>query len=423
MKKSDLLKQNRTALEAEIKPLVDAAELSDEQTRSFDDLTKKIDALNVDIAREEKREAMQLANAAGPGGRPISEKEEKEVASYSFARAIKMLVDHKDPDGLEGEMHKVGLREASEIGKQIKGFTVPLLVLNSRASTGQNITTAADGGNLIQNDPFIFIESLRNALVLMGLGANFITGLIGNLPLLKGGAFNATWVAEGGNVNFTKEAFSKVTMTPKNLMVAGAISKQLLLQTNNVAETMIRNEIIQAIAQGLQSAAINGSGIAPIPCGILNTVGIGAVAGGVNGLAPTWGNIVDLETAILSKNVVGQIGYLTNSKVSGKLKQTLQAAGVPGFILQGDQMNGCKTVITNSVPSDLTKAASGAVCSAIIAGVWSELFMGMWGGLDIVVDPYTRADYNEIKIVLNQFADVALRNPEAFSAMKDALTV
>jgi hypothetical protein len=48
--------------------------------------------------------------------------------------------------------------------------------------------------------------------------------------------------------------------------------------------------------------------------------------------------------------------------------------------------------------------------------------MGMWGGLDIIVDPFTRADYNEIKLVLNQFADVALRNPESFAAMKDALT-
>ena len=423
MKKSDLLKQNRAALEAEIKPLVDAAELSDEQTRSFDDLTKKIETLNVDIAREEKREAMQLANAAGPGGRSISETEEKEVASYSFARAIRLLSNLKEVDGLEGEMNQEGKKEFGLIGKEVRGFTVPMMVLNSRAATGQNVTTAADGGNIVVPDPFIFIESLKSALALTGMGATFLTGLVGNLPLLRGGSFTSAWVAEGANVSFTKEAFTKATMSPKNLMVGGAITKQLLVQTNNVAEKLIRYEIIQSIARGLQDAAINGSGVGAIPTGILATVGIGSVVGGVNGLVPTYGNIVDLETAITSKNAFGNIAYLSNCKVAGKLKQTLRAPATSGFILDNGITNGSPFVTTNAVPSNLTKGTSAGVCSAIIAGVWSELFIGMWGGLDILVDPYTRADYGEIKMVLNQFADVALRNPESFSAMLDALTV
>lgn len=205
-------------------------------------------------------------------------------------------------------------------------------------------------------------------------------------------------------------------------MVAGAISKQLLVQTNNIADQLIRAEIIKAIALGLQDAAINGDGSGATPTGILATNGIGSVVGGATGAAPTWGNIVDLESAILSKNVIGNIAYLTNNKVSGKLKQTLRAANVSGFILEGGYTNGSKLLTTNAIPSNLTKSTSVGVCSALIAGVWSELFMGMWGGLDILVDPYTRADYGEIKLVLNQFADVALRNAEAFSAMKDVLT-
>ena len=421
MKKSDLLKQQRAALEAEVKPLLDAAELTDEQKRSFDDLTVKIETLNAEIAREEKREAMIL-HAAGAPGRSQSVTEDREIASYSFARAIGLLAAHQEVDGLEGEMHQEGVREFKGIGKDVRGFTVPLMVLNHRASTGQNVTTPADGGNMVMPEPWIFIESLKNALVLPSMGATFLTGLVGNLPLLKGGAFAASWVAEGGNIAFTKETFSKATMTPKSLMIGGAISKQLLVQTNNVAEQLVRDEIIKAMSLGLQDAAINGDGSSNNPTGILATAGIGAVVGGVNGALPTWGNIVDLESAILSKNAQGTIGYLSNAKVTGIFKQTLRAVNVSGFILEGGYTNGGKMAITNAVPSNLTKGTANAICSALIAGIWSELFIGMWGGLDILVDPYTRADYGEIKLVLNQFADVALRNPESFAAMKDVLT-
>ena len=423
MKKSDLLKQKRSALEAEMKPLLEAAELSAEQEKAFDEKEAQLKKLNEDITREEKREAMSLDGAGK--GKDITEKEEKQIGSYSFSRAIRMLCAGQTPDGLEGEMHKEGVREFSGLGRTVKGIAVPTLVLNNqRASTGQNITTAGDGKELIREDNFIFIESLKNALVLTQLGATFLPNLVGNLPLLKGGAFTSAWVAEGDAVSFTKKAFDKALMTPKNLMVAGAISKALLTQTNNVADRLIRDELIKAIAQGIQSAAINGSGEGAIPKGILNTTGIGSVAGGTNGAKPTWANIVDLETQILQDNVVGDIAYLTNSKVSGLLKQTLKSTGVSGFIMENGSMNGCKTLVTNTVPSNLTKGEAGGVdvCSAIIAGVWSELFIGMWGGLDITVDPYTRAEYSEIKLVIGQFADIALRNAEAFAAMKDALT-
>jgi hypothetical protein len=103
---------------------------------------------------------------------------------------------------------------------------------------------------------------------------------------------------------------------------------------------------------------------------------------------------------------------------------TLKASGVSGYIMEDNMVNGSKILTTNAVPSNLTKGAGTGVevCSAIIAGVWSELFMGMWGGIDLIADPYTRADYNEVKLVLNQFADVAVRNAAGFAAMKDALT-
>jgi len=426
MKRSDEMKQQRTGLEAEINTLVSKENRSAEENGTLRDKYNVLKSLNEDIDLEEKNEAWRIQKAAQQS-RIVSPAEARDLRKYSFARVIKLLASTNNNfdaiDGLEGEMHKEGLKERRELGISTKGFAIPTMVLDHRSSTGQNVTTAADGGDLVQEMAFMFIESLKNKMVLNELGATFLTGLTGNLPLLSGGSFTASWIAEGSNVSFTKEAFAKVTMTPKNLMVAGALSKQLLVQTNNIAERLIRDELVNAIAHGLQNAAINGSGQGAVPTGILNYVGIGSVVGGTNGLAPTWANVVNLESEIANDNAeFTNMAYLTNSKVRGKLKQTLKASGVSGYIWDGGEINGYKAHVTNAVPSNLDKGSSSGVCSAIIFGAFSELFMGMWGGLDIIVDPYTRADYNELKLVFNQFADVALRNPESFAAMKDALT-
>jgi HK97 family phage major capsid protein len=424
MKKSDELKQKLATLEAANKDLVSKESRTVEENTEVDNYISAREALQAEIERELKLERINAANAAA-AGQSQSEKETREIGSYSFHRAIKLLGEGRNVDGLEGEMAQEGAKERTSLGIATKGFAIPLMVLQAgkRASTGQNITTAADGGNWVDTDPVVFIEALKNAMVINQLGATFLTGLVGNLPLVKNGAFSASWIAEGSDVTTTKAALSKATLTPKNLMVAGAISKQLLVQTAGVAETLVRNELIAAMAQGLQSAAINGAG-GTAPTGILNTVGIGAVAGGTDGLIPTWGNVVDLESEVAIDNAVFMNpGYLTNAKVRGKLKQTLKANGVSGYIWDGEGVNGYKAHVTNGVPSNLVKGGSGAVCSAIIFGYFSELFIGMWGGLDLVVDPYTLKKRNELEIVFNQFADVALRNPESFAAMKDALTV
>jgi len=420
------IKKKLTGVLNSFSKLTDKEKRTSEEEATMTSLRGEIKSLT-----DQLNDAVILENAnKRVASADLSDKEKKEVKKYSFARAIKSYLDHGNNasgmDGLEGEMQKEAARELQIAGVSspiLKGIGVPLMVLENsaiRASTGQSAGVAGDGGSLIQEDTYMFIEALKDALVLTGLGSTFLTGLVGNLPLLKGGSFTSAWVAEGNNVSFTKEAFTKKTMSPKNLMCAGAISKQLLVQTDSVAEQLIRNELVSALAQGIQNAAINGSGTGAEPTGILNTAGIGSVTLGDNGGTLAWKNLVDLETAIYDKKVIGDIAYLTNPKVRGFLKTTLKNAGVSGFLWENNEINGCKANVTTAMPSTLTKG-TGTGLSSLIAGAWSNLYIGMWGGMDIVVDPYTRSEYNELKLVFNEFADVALRNPEAFSAVKDII--
>jgi HK97 family phage major capsid protein/HK97 family phage prohead protease len=307
--------------------------------------------------------------------------------------------------------------------REVKGLIVPHDVLKRNLSVG----TPTAGGNTVATNLLSgnMIELLRNKMVLPGMGMQVLTDLVGNIaiPRVTGGA-TAYWVAESGSPTASGQTFDQVAMTPRTLGAQTAISRKLLLQSSLDVEAFVQNDLARVLALELQRVAINGSGTAPEPRGILPTVGIGSVAGGTNGLAPNWSHIVGLETEVAQDNAdEGTLGYLTNTRVRGRLKQTSKVSGQNGFIWEGGEVNGYQAQVTNAVPSNLVKGTSGAVCSAIIFGNFAELIMGLWGGLELMVNPYTNAANGGVIVHAFQDADLAVRHAESFSAMVDALTV
>jgi HK97 family phage major capsid protein len=251
-----------------------------------------------------------------------------------------------------------------------------------------------------------------------------LTGLVGNIaiPRQTGGA-TAYWVAESGAPTESAQAFDQVTMSPKTVGAFSDISRKLLLQSSIDIESFVRRDLATVLGLAIDLAGINGSGASNQPTGVLNVSGIGSVAGGTNGLAPTFAHIVELETDVAVANAdIGSLGYMTNAAVRGKLKTTEKASSTGQFVWEGGELNGYRAKVSNQVPSNLTKGTSSGVCSAIIFGNWADLIIGMWGGLDLMVDPYTGSTAGTVRVVALQDVDVAVRHAESFSAMKDALT-
>jgi HK97 family phage major capsid protein len=121
---------------------------------------------------------------------------------------------------------------------------------------------------------------------------------------------------------------------------------------------------------------------------------------------------------------VGTLGYLTNAKVRGKLKSTEKfttSNGQPIFEAGNTPLNGYQTAITNAVPSNITKG-SGTNLSAMLFGNWADLMIGMWGSLDLMVDPYTGSTAGTVRVVALQDVDVAVRNLESFASFVDVIT-
>ena len=352
---------------------------------------------------------------------------EKEVRQFSVVRAIHALANPTDAGAQRAAAFEFEASRAvgDKMGKSARGFFVPTDVQKRDLLVG----TPTAGGNLVATELLSgsFIELLRNAMVINRMGTRMLSGLVGQIAIPKQtGAATAYWVAENGAPTESQQTIGQVTMSPKTVGAFTDISRKLTLQSSISVEQMVNQDLATVLGLAIQQAAISGTGASNQPSGLLTLV-TPSVIGGVNGLSPTWAHIVALETNVAVGNAdIGTLGYLTNTKVRGKLKTTEKFGGSNGQPVYADgatPLNGYMAGITNAVPSNLVKGSSGATASAILFGNFADLVIGMWGGLDLMVDPYTGSTAGTVRVVALQDVDVAVRNVESFATMVDALTV
>ncbi len=415
----------RKDLSAQVKKIQGMDKKADEA--AYDAAVEKAVELTKELDQATKVEAAQQRLA----DRQLADLEKQAGRAFSLAKFIRELAD--DPEGksltgIEADVAQMGAEEYKRLGLNQRGVVLPSAVL--RSSAGQNYSTNADGGYAKEEAAPRYVDGLKNKLVVAQLGATVLGDLVGTVPVVSAGSISASWLAEGAQASVSKAAFARVSLTPHRNAVVGAFSKDLLKQTSIDVENIIMDKILTAHAELLEAACINGSGSSNQPTGILtalaavtNTPNIVAI--GTNGGPATWAKVVALETKVNAGNANrGKLGYLTNAKVVGDLKTIERASNTARFLLDGDfsKLNGYPIDWTNLVPSNLTKGTSSGVCSAMIFGNWEDLYIGHWGGVDIVVDPYTLAAYGDVRFVLNSWDDCVVVNTASFAAIVDLTT-
>lgn len=384
---------------------VEALEKATEELRA---LTAELNAAN---AEEEAAQAT--------AERKFADLQKSEGRHFSLAKFLRELSEGK-LTGIEAEAAQMGRDEYLRMGLQPKGTVLPLAAL--RSAVGQNVTTPADGGNLKETAANRYVEVLKEKLVLAQLGMTVLTDLVGEVPVITSGSIKAGWGAEAAQATAQKVAFSRAVMSPKRNYVQAAFTKDLLAQTSADVEAMLRDRLVEAHAELIESAAISGTGTNSQPTGLLNAEGVAAIALGTNGGNIDWKNVVAMEGKVNSQNAGrGKLGYVTNSKVMTELKSTQKANGL-GFLCENGRMNGFPCEWSNLVPSDLTKGTATGICSAMIFGNFRDLYAGSWGGLDLVVDPYTHASTAEVIITINAFNDILVAEPKSFVKIVDIKT-
>lgn len=335
---------------------------------------------------------------------------DSEVRQFSFLNAIRALANPTDRHAQRAAAFEfeVSAAAAQRMGKSPSGILVPQDVLTRAVSkTGQGAT----GGNLVATNLLSgsFIEYLYNHCVLMGL-ATPLTGLVGDVDIPRQSAKgNAYWVGEAENVGEGTPGFDKVSLAPKTVGAYADITRKMLLQSTPDAEGLTRLDIAKSVGQAIDLAGFYGTGGAQ-PTGIANISGINAVD--FAGVEPSYAEIVEMESKIAAANAdIGSMRYITHSLTRGALKTTQKfpgtATGTP--VWEGNEVNGYGALVTNQVNH-----------GDVFFGVFSQLMLGMWGGLELTIDPITLARSGGVRVIALQDVDLAIRHAKSFAVGRKA---
>lgn len=351
---------------------------------------------------------MAKDNDSAPAGIPEIGLSEKEADKYSFVRAMAALANPDNRRLREAAAFEFEVSEAAQeaSGRRSMGIMVSPEILKRDLTVG----TATAGGHTVETELGGLIDILRNRSVINQVGATMMTGLEGNVAFPRQtGASTAYWVAEGGAPTESQQAFDQVPLTPKTLGAYTEYTRQLLLQSSIDVESFVRNDLASVLALEIDRAAMYGSGASNQPTGISQQTGINAPTS-FAAANPTFAEVVAMETALAVDNAdAGSLAYVCKPDMRGYFKSTEKFSSTGATIWEpGNTLNGYSAAVSNQV-----------VAGDLFFGNWSDLMIGMWGGLDLMVNPYALDTSGGVRIVALQSMDIAVRRPVSFAFNND----
>lgn len=364
---------------------------------------KSVENVQREAIQKIKEDSKSLGSLSQPEPLGLNEKESK---SYSITNAMKSLVNGGKVEGLEKEVSDA---IAKRSGKETHGFFLASqrdLVAGTATAGAELVPTDTRGGD--------FIDALRPNMVTLQAGVRVLNGLKGDVSIpRKTDTSTASFKAEVATHTTSEPTFDSVTLTPRHLGCFTDVSKQLLAQGSPDVDALIRDDLNQAIAVGLDKAVIQGAGDGSnAPQGVIgqSSVPVMTIADDTNG-APTNAELHSYLKSLDDNNALsGNCSWITTPTVASTAKQTLLSTGVAGYQwnMDNNTMLGYPAYSTANIPAKRT-----------IFGDFSEYILGIFDGIEIVYDPFSGAKTRTVTFVLNLMCDGDVRQPKAFATSDD----
>lgn len=324
----------------------------------------------------------------------IKENKKSNIKKMEFRllKAINAVANNQTIDEVASSVVEMGKEEMRKSGLSFGGqIQIPTSELRS------TITVASEGEDTVATDLYDIIEPLRAKNVLVQAGAKFLTGLVGDVqvPVMAGG--NVTWEGETSNASDAGTSFSSVKLSPKRLTAYVDISKQFLAQDSKSAEALIRQDLVNAINSKLESTILgNASGSTTKPAGLFYGQSVNKIL--------DFSGVTNLEADIEDANVIGECKYIMSNKAKAAFRNMPKSAKSTELVMEGGQIDGTEVLNTSHVPGQ-----------GVAYGDWSNLAIGQWGGIDLTVDPYTKAAAGQVRLVINAYFDAKPLRSSAFA--------
>ena len=392
------LLEKRSSTVNKMKALADAAakaqrDLTEEESTQFETLKTEERSIQKQIDRVEYLRSLERSAPADHVGDNHNKDFEKLKRSVSVQNIIRSQMQGTQLSGAELEYNKEAEKRS---GKKAQGAFIPFDALETRATN--NTTTAAE---LVATNhrPQDYIGALRASNIVRQMGVRTLTGLSGDVVIPKfGTGLSLGWVGEEEAVPESNMSFDAITLTPKHTGGKTEMSRQLIQQSSPDIESLIREDLSYLVAQNIDQAIIAGTGVKD-PLGILNTVGV------LTGAIPdTWQEVLALIQLIEDQNITN-LKWLGTSTTKTTLAGIEKSTGTGQFLYQNGQVGELPFNVSANMPAN-----------KLILGDFSQVLLGVWSEIDILVNPYAEPAYSRGGVQVRAMAtcDVAVRHPKAF---------
>ena len=320
------------------------------------------------------------------------------MSNFSLIKAINDVVNNRNINEDALNVIEMGATEMRKSGLSYSGqIQLPVEERGDAVAA----TVATDGKEIVATDKLNILSPLMGKSILAEAGATFLTGLVGNISIPNYTGSTCGWKGELEAADNGKGAFGSVELSPKRLTAYIDISKQFLTQDSVGAEEMLRADIVNSLVAKLEQTIFgDAAGDSTKPAGIFN---------GAEVAAPSYQGVCEAEAAVTDYS--GEKRFVMSPTAKSAFKQATISGTKSDLrlLLEDGEVDGYPV-------SD----SSNVVAGGYAFGDFGELVVAQWGGIDIVVDPYTLATKNAIRLVINAYFDAKVRRNGAIKAYKIA---
>ena len=410
------------------------SEVLKEMKASRAEIDAKSGALKVELNEENRFDGLQV------------EPKDKEAFRITNLMAGKIDDFKGTIGGREKEMCDAEAELRRKAGMEVRGLAIPGSIVGTasewRARQAEKLHlqqraviagTDASGGYLVDSElrPENFIDVLYGEFA-VSRAATMLMDVKGDISIPKqDGRVTATWKGEIAAADESNPTFENITLSPKELRVMSRFSRTFAIQSSLDAENLARRNIMRGLGEVLDSNLIYGTGLSNAIGGVttINAIGSTTESERVQVINYTKANLAYSDTLSAIENMGNNkipmgmgMEWIASWKFWKDAKQQAMLTNGSIPIWYEDMICDFPASATSQIKqggqnafgtsTNLVNADHGFVAN------WTYLLVAMWGGLDLVIDPYTNLDTSQIRVVGFYRVDCGFAYDEAFIALQ-----
>lgn len=333
--------------------------------------------------------------------------------SYNMTNVLTALVGRKADIGFERELSDELYRSCGQVPAADNAIMIPFNGDSMRGVLATRELKDADGSGagLVaqENLPNLFVDFVRSRIGVKN--ATFLTGLTGAPVTIPAQTTDTSvaWVSGGTTTTDANTAVAEttpvigdVTLTPHKLGGFTTVGKDMILMGNPDATAIVMRSLLANVAHKLGTTMLKGNASNPTITGVATATGVQTQVIATMASA-TWANFTAMIGKIEGLEWDGEQEFVMSASDNALLKSIAKGSYGSGFIVEDGYLDGRRVHVDGSLSS-----------GDIFLGDWSNVVVGQWGGIELMVDPYTLATAGSVRVIVSLVCDIGILRPNTF---------